>query len=240
MVVSAFRDQYAEAELFGSSGTRRFASSTHACARVSWGITPLCAFHALYPGIRGRPGLGLHGQKLGYSTFALEKPFILSVLRRTADPLRRHSANTRTCDGVSQVARSRLKELEQEKTEAEARIKSHSEEMPDVHPNLAEIYRAKVAHLSEALSDPNLSQRAAEDIRSLISNVILMPGSKRGEIDAVLNGGAIVDLVAQKDRTPGAGPRVMSSVVAGARNSHTHRLPKPIFTIRSRGAQRLP
>lgn len=61
---------------------------------------------------------------------------------------------------------------------------------------------------------------AAEIIRSLVSNVSLLPGAKRGAVRATLHGNlaGILTLVAQKNKnlTPGAGVRF--SVFAGERN----------------------
>jgi hypothetical protein len=110
-----------------------------------------------------------------------------------------------------------LDELERERREAQARLRDLPDDLRDIHPKVAKIYRAKVARLSEALRDPATAPEAAEDIRGLVGKVILKPGPGRGQIDAVLHGelGAILELMAQKgkSRTPGVGVRL--SVVAG-------------------------
>ena len=52
-----------------------------------------------------------------------------------------------------------------------------------MHPNIANIYRAKVATFTEVLNDPDGGATAAEAIRSLIGDVVLRPGLKRGQVD---------------------------------------------------------
>lgn len=52
--------------------------------------------------------------------------------------------------------------------------------MPDVHPNIAEHYRAKVIRLAETLAEPESNGEACEDIRSLVGEVVITPGDKPG------------------------------------------------------------
>lgn len=52
-------------------------------------------------------------------------------------------------------------------------------DLPDVHPNIANIYRAKVATFTEVLNNPGGGATAAEAIRSLIGDVVLRPGLKQ-------------------------------------------------------------
>jgi len=65
---------------------------------------------------------------------------------------------------------------------------------------------AKVSRLQEALADPETALEAGDDIRALVGRVILTPGPKRGQINAVLHGelGVMLQLVAAKseNRTP--------------------------------------
>jgi len=73
-----------------------------------------------------------------------------------------------------------IEDMERQKTEILARLAEAPEDVPDVHPNIAEIYRARVLHLAEALADPELQMEAAE--------VVLTPGGKRGDMRALLRG----------------------------------------------------
>ena len=43
------------------------------------------------------------------------------------------------------------------------------EDVPDIHPNIAAIYKAKVTQLSEALADPELRDQAAEAFRVVVA-----------------------------------------------------------------------
>ncbi len=76
--------------------------------------------------------------------------------------------------------------------------------VPDLHPNIAELYRRKVARLSEALDHPDDRYAAMDAIRQLITRVVLTPGAKRGEVHAVLHGDivAIADWVSQVAAKP--------------------------------------
>ncbi len=92
-------------------------------------------------------------------------------------------------DGLYQPAmKARMAELEREKAEITARLAGAPADVPDVHPGMAEIYKRKVAALTETLGDPNTRLDASSDIRSLVGKIVLHPGAKRGEIHATLHG----------------------------------------------------
>ena len=116
--------------------------------------------------------------------------------------------------GKSPALLDRLGKLEREKAEASFRLANAPQDFPDVHPNMAEVYRAKIERLSEALEDPEAALEAAELIRSLVSKVSLLPGPKRGDVLATLHGdlAGILTLVGQKNKSL-TGVRL--SVVAG-------------------------
>lgn len=52
--------------------------------------------------------------------------------------------------------------------------------LPDIHPGIAEIYKRKVAALTETLKDPETRRDASSDIRSQVGKIVLHPGKKRG------------------------------------------------------------
>ena len=95
-------------------------------------------------------------------------------------------------------------------------------DLPDVHPNIAEHYRAKVIRLAETLAEPESNGEAREDIRSLVGEVVITPGEKRGENHATLRGDlvAVLDLAAGRRRSPR--PEVITNALAGPRNQITH------------------
>lgn len=118
-------------------------------------------------------------------------------------------------DGMYQPAmKARMGELAQQKAEIEARLAQAPPDLPDVHPNIAEHYRAKVIRLAETLAEPESSGEAREDIRSLVGEVVITPGDKRGENHAILRGEfmAILDLAAGRRRSPR--PEVITNALA--------------------------
>ncbi len=115
----------------------------------------------------------------------------------------------------------RLRELEARQDEINERLSAAPVDIPDVHPNIAGVYRRKVERLAEALADPRDRDQAAEAIRGLIERTVLTPGAKRGELHAALHGdlGTILEW-AGSGRAKGATDILRGgmsvSVVAGA------------------------
>ena len=94
-------------------------------------------------------------------------------------------------------------------------------DLPDIHPSIADIYRHKVARLAEALDHPEDRGAAASAIRGLIERIVLTPGEKWAEMDAVLHGdlGTILDWPgngSENGKTDISMPEMSVSVVAGA------------------------
>jgi hypothetical protein len=113
--------------------------------------------------------------------------------------------------------KARMTELEQQKVEKSARLAADTPQLPDVNPNIAEIYRRKVANLIVTLTDPQTNQEAATALRSLIGDIVLTPGEKRGEVHATLRGElmSILDFAAGRN-TPGTSiSRVITNAAAG-------------------------
>ncbi len=88
--------------------------------------------------------------------------------------------------GYSRPLMARLHDLEAKQDELTERLSRAPVDIPDIHPNVAGIYRRKVERLTEALRHPQERNEAAEAIRGLIERITLTPGAKRGEIDATL------------------------------------------------------
>jgi site-specific DNA recombinase len=126
-------------------------------------------------------------------------------------------------DGMYQpVMKARMEELERRKADIAGRMAQAPADLPDVHPNVANIYRAKVATFTEVLDDPDGGATAAEAIRSLIGDVVLRPGPKRGQVEAELRGElmGILDFAeSSQDQRIG---KVRTNAVAGPRN-HRYR-----------------
>ncbi len=122
-------------------------------------------------------------------------------------------------DGMYQPAmKARMDELERQKTEITERMAQAPSDLPDVHPNVANIYRTKVATFTEALDDPDGGREAAEVLRSLIGDVVLTPGEKRGEVHAELRGELMGILAFTRSPTNPPEPEVRTKVDAGPRN----------------------
>jgi site-specific DNA recombinase len=67
---------------------------------------------------------------------------------------------------------ARLDELEERKAKLKSEIDAApAAALPRLHPNLAELYRKKVANLQEALADPATQMEALEILRGLIEHV---------------------------------------------------------------------
>ncbi|MGY0794201.1 recombinase family protein [Azospirillum argentinense] len=74
---------------------------------------------------------------------------------------------------------------------------------PLLHPNMADLYRARVTALQDALTTPDTQAEAAELIRSLIEAVVLMPEDGTLRVDLH---GALAGILALCSGTRKAGP----------------------------------
>src|SRR6185437_358926 len=103
-----------------------------------------------------------------------------------------------------------------------------------LHPNAAEIYRAKVADLQASLAAPHIRAEAAGALRSMIARVVLTPDDTapdrlraelHGEIITILHAASGADATSvrgssdgrvRNEKLPGTGvPGSRVSVVAG-------------------------
>ncbi len=88
---------------------------------------------------------------------------------------------------------TKIKELEARQSQLREQLDNASEPEPLLHPNLAEIYRAKIENLSVLLVDPRHKAEAFDIIRGLIDQVQLVPENGelridlRGELAGILN-----------------------------------------------------
>ena len=108
----------------------------------------------------------------------------------------------------------RLESLEAEKARLE--LAPAESALPSINPNIAEIYRGKVARLEEQLADPDLAAEAKSVLRSLIKMIKILPGPKRGEVELELHGELATVLGVAQARNGGPASKIQVSVVAGA------------------------
>jgi len=120
-------------------------------------------------------------------------------------------------DGLYQPSmKARMAELHREKAEITARLAQAPDDVPDVHPGIAEIYKRKVAALTETLGDPDTRLDASSDIRSLVGKIVLHPGEKRGEVHATLHGSLMGILDFTNDTPKPDATRVIIKVSSGS------------------------
>jgi hypothetical protein len=60
--------------------------------------------------------------------------------------------------------KARMSELEQQEAEIEKRLGDAPADLPDVHPNIAEHYCAKLIRLAETQAEPEANGETREDI----------------------------------------------------------------------------
>ncbi|MFT4250995.1 MAG: recombinase family protein [Caulobacter sp.] len=102
--------------------------------------------------------------------------------------------------GYSRPLMARLKELEGDVETIEAALAQAPRDIPDVHPNVADLYRRKVERLTEALNDPADRTFAATALRGLIEKIVVTPTGKRGGLDIRLFGDLETILAWAEDR----------------------------------------
>lgn len=113
-----------------------------------------------------------------------------------------------------------LFDLEHRKERLTSELDGAKEPPALLHPNMAQEYRKRIDGLFEALEDEQTRPEASDDIRALIGQIIISPGTD-GKVDLWLEGdlAGILSLASgtKKPAHPGD-ERVLLSMVAGARN----------------------
>ncbi|WP_309085512.1 hypothetical protein [Chelativorans sp.] len=80
--------------------------------------------------------------------------------------------------GYTRLLMDRLRELEVKQDALRDEMAGASNPLPDIYPNVAQIYRRKVERLAAALQHPEDQLEAAEAIRALIERATLIPERK--------------------------------------------------------------
>jgi site-specific DNA recombinase len=113
---------------------------------------------------------------------------------------------------------AKLDELEQSKAKLQSKIDGAPTPSTRLHPNLAELYRKKVASLQDALVDPATKTEALEILRGLIDRVSVTAGENGFTIELVGEIANMVRLSAGAESLGNEPYRSSVKVVAGARN----------------------
>ena len=117
---------------------------------------------------------------------------------------------------------ARLEELEDKRVDLEQRLECKDPPPPALPPDLADLYRAKVADLQGALSAPETRVEAAEFLRGLIEGVAVRKLDEGLEIDLTGDLAAMVNMASGQHKTASEEAASLGSdlssvkVVAGA------------------------
>ncbi|MEQ8694527.1 MAG: recombinase family protein [Gammaproteobacteria bacterium] len=105
-------------------------------------------------------------------------------------------------DGIdAKSVKDELLELEAKQEDLKQLLSEPKSAEPLLHPNLAEVYRAKVADLHTSMNADDTKNKAFELIRSLVDKIVLTP--KDGELSIDLHGelAGILSLCSEKQKT---------------------------------------
>ncbi|MET3524156.1 recombinase zinc beta ribbon domain-containing protein [Mesorhizobium abyssinicae] len=131
-------------------------------------------------------------------------------------------------DGLYQPSmKARMEDLERQKAETTARLAVAPTDVPDLHPNIATLYRRRLEQLTQALADHEDGRKAAEALRWLIGEIVLTPGDKRGDVHAELRGELFGILEFAKPDQNQRSDDIMTKGVAGPRNQLYLRMARP-------------
>jgi site-specific DNA recombinase len=124
-------------------------------------------------------------------------------------------------DAPVRALKQELITLETRQQALQQAIASASAPLPLIHPNLALVYRNRVAALSDALASPETRADAFDTIRSLIDEIRLVPDDGKLRIDIYGELAGILAIAANTNK-PGSlstdGLSEQIKMVAGARN----------------------
>jgi hypothetical protein len=96
-----------------------------------------------------------------------------------------------------------LTALESKQDELTARLAEAPQDVPDIHPGIAEAFRRKVERLTETLAHPEATVEATNALREVIDRVIIMPGSTYKGLKVMLQGDlpTILDWIERSDKS---------------------------------------
>jgi DNA invertase Pin-like site-specific DNA recombinase len=153
--------------------------------------------------------------------------------RDTAETTRRELAETDKAiaeivtiiekGGWYKALTDRLGELERKQEGLKARFTEAPQDVPDIHPGIAETFRRRIERLTEALGHPDDALEAADALREVIDRIVVTPGETRKDLSITLQGelGAILDWIDRSGK-PGYRPNSDLSVSVKTRACPGH------------------
>lgn len=142
--------------------------------------------------------------------------------RNSADAARKELAETAKAiaeivrvieqGGYHRALSDRLTELDAKQDNLTARLSSAPQDVPNIHPGIAETYRRRIEHLTDALDHPDDAADAAEALREIIDRIVITPAQTRRDFSVTLQGelGTILDWI-ERIGKPGYKPAADSS-----------------------------
>jgi seryl-tRNA synthetase len=105
--------------------------------------------------------------------------------------------------GYHRALSTRLTALEARQDELNTQLSDALADLPDIHPNIGDLYQRRIERLTEALGHPDDAREAAETLRDVIDRIVISPGEKRGDLQVTLHGDfdTILDWVARTDKS---------------------------------------
>lgn len=135
-----------------------------------------------------------------------------------------------------------MDELEARKSALEEELAASEPEQPILlHPGLSDIYQAKVTNLSSALNDPAIKTEATSIIRSLLSEIRLIPEDDGLAIELVGELAGLLSLGQTKTASEARASGRSVTLVAGAGFGHCLirvEYPEKVDTLRPRWVRR--
>src|SRR6266850_3072556 len=114
--------------------------------------------------------------------------------------------------------KAEMDELQARKESLLAQLAAADAPVPLLHPNLAVLYREKVATLASALGNTDSRSEAAEALRGLVDAIVLVPAGNELRIELKGNLAAMLSAAQNAKRSPEGDLSLQIALVAGARN----------------------
>lgn len=124
--------------------------------------------------------------------------------------------------GYHRALSDRLTELEAKQDDLKARLADVPvKDIPDIHPNIADLYRRRIERLTEALSHPDDALEATAAIRQVIDRIVITPGETRRDLTVTLHGdlGTILDWI-ERTGKPGYKPTLEANSAIVSVSAH--------------------